>query len=68
MLGHLRKTHYFEDLQCPHCQTHIEIEWTTEYGDPMPGDYNENCPECGKSISFNVEVTTTYTVNSPLTK
>jgi hypothetical protein len=63
MLGHLEFSAWsVGDLQCPHCKAQLAAEWTTEYGDPMPGDHTADCPGCNQSISFDVEVTTTYTV------
>lgn len=62
---HLNKSYdKYCHLRCPHCQCGIDVEWTTEYGDPLPGDHSGRCPECGKEIEFNVEVTTTYTAKT----
>lgn len=62
LLGSL-EAHWCGDLQCPHCKIQLRVNWDTEYGDPLPGEYTENCcPNCAQSFSFDVEVTTTYTV------
>jgi len=54
---------WMSDLVCPQCQSQLSANWSTEYGDALPGDHTATCPKCGKQISFDVEVTTTYTIN-----
>lgn len=61
----LNVTHYNRDLTCPHCQAALAAEWSTEYGDPMPGDHSTRCPSCSKPITVDVEVTTTYSPRRP---
>lgn len=62
MLGFLNQTVCGGDMKCPKCHVGLDVEWTTEYGDAMPGEETAKCPNCGATFSFNVEVTTTYTV------
>jgi hypothetical protein len=50
------------DFECPYCKTGLDIvNWRTEYGDPLVGEYPTKCPECGKVFNLAIQVTTTYT-------
>ena len=63
MLVRLNRTYCGDsDLKCPHCAAELDVEWLTEYGDPIQGDKEERCPECSKDIQFYVETITTYHV------
>lgn len=58
------QSQFCPDIICPHCQKGIRVKWQTEYGDALPGDYNEQCPNCNKNIAFDVEVTTTFHIKA----
>lgn len=64
MLFHLNKTYETgygnADVKCPFCHCEIDVEWTTEYGDPLPGDHSGKCPECNKEFEFNCEINVSY--------
>ena len=61
---HLTGAVFSGDIECPHCNKKWDVEWDTEYGDPLRG-YSQTveCIDCRKKFSFTVEVTTTYTVS-----
>ena len=48
-------------LVCPHCDSQLSIDWTTEYGNPLEGDHYAQCPTCDNQFIFSVETTTIYT-------
>ena len=50
------------DLFCPHCDWPLEVSWETEYADPQPGQYEEECTACGHRFTLKCEVVTTYKV------
>lgn len=60
----LKRTYCRPDLTCPHCNKQIEVKWSTEYGDPINGDYTEECPYCSKRIEFTVEAVVEYVVKN----
>ena len=44
------------DVRCPHCKAGYDIEWHTEYGEPLFYDVNSiTCDECDKVFYFEVE-------------
>jgi hypothetical protein len=46
---------------CPYCKTGLAAtNWSTEYGDPLPGDHPVRCPNCNKDFHVDVEVSTNY--------
>ena len=61
LLGHLQAAHSYGDLKCPHCKKFSDVVWDTEYGDPLAGEAQANCPHCGESIQFETEINVTYT-------
>lgn len=41
------------DFKCPECEAGLDVEWDTEYGDPLLGQHEwEKCPACDKRIGF----------------
>lgn len=51
-------------FDCPNCgQTHY-VNWTTEYGDPYDGKYDEECLVCGHEFYLTVTSVTRYSVES----
>jgi len=46
---------------CPHCLQVHDIEWNTEYGEPIEGCHNTTCLECNKTFSMEVYIETIYT-------
>lgn len=54
-------THNAREFDCPKCAACLCFEnWTTEYGDPLTGMYDIDCPDCG--FGFAVEVKIQYKV------
>ena len=51
---------YGWDLVCPHCGAEYSVVWTTEYGDPIPGNRDAFCHNCNKDFQFDCNVSTTY--------
>lgn len=44
-------------IVCPHCgKQSAACEWTTEYGDPLPGVTQTHCPRCYEPIDVDVDV------------
>jgi hypothetical protein len=43
-----------EDVTCPHCGAKWHVDWITEYGDPLLGEHDTECPRCHKPFSFSV--------------
>ena len=41
---------------CPCCQTPLKIEWDTEYGDPIIGEEDFECPDCGASTRIQTRI------------
>ncbi len=56
-----------DQILCPYCGTGHDIEWTTEYGDPIPGDHVAHCInyKCEKDFVFHCSVVTTYRSRKP---
>ncbi len=55
ILGHIKAVETNQGaFNCPHCAAGLEIEWSTEYGEPMIGDHSDKCPKCEKPFSFSV--------------
>jgi len=46
------------DVQCPHCFDMLDVEWDTEYGDPLDGAHHSRCPSCEGEFTMNVGVVT----------
>jgi len=44
------------DFICPHCQSNLKIEWSTEYGDPIVGEEDFKCPRCGASTRIQTRI------------
>ena len=42
------------DIKCPHCEKSYDVDWDTEYGDPLVGEHEADCPECEKEFHFSV--------------
>jgi DNA-directed RNA polymerase subunit RPC12/RpoP len=51
------------DIVCPSCHSIMNLEWTTEYGDPRSGDYTIECPACSQVIDIRI----TNTVKTEIT-
>lgn len=49
-------------VQCPCCQERFSPEFSTEYGDPLAGEYSGRCLKCITPITIEVVVTVTYKV------
>jgi hypothetical protein len=49
------------DFQCPKCELWLEVEWFTEYGEPMDDNYEVSCPSCDAPFKLDVDTTTVYT-------
>jgi len=43
-----------DDVSCPKCGRKYDVEWNTEYGDPLVGEHKGKCPNCGAEIEFGV--------------
>lgn len=49
------------EFTCPHCNVGLAAhDWSTEYGDPLPGTHDVTCPNCHKNFLVSVEVVTRY--------
>jgi hypothetical protein len=46
-----------DNMKCPHCGQQLGIEWDTEYGDPLLGEHDAICPDCGKQFAFIATIT-----------
>ena len=55
-----------DDLICPACKHTYDVEWDTEYGDPLVGEHAAKCINCGAVIEFGVYYEYTQP-NKPLT-
>lgn len=49
------------DLECPGCNMTFDVEWYTEYGDPIFGKHNVTCPICGHKFVMDVDSGITIT-------
>ena len=49
-------------LCCPLCGAKFHPEWSTEYSDPMDGDFMVHFPCCGKELEVHVVVEVSYRV------
>lgn len=59
--GWFEVTHNSNDFQCPHCGAGLtDEEWNTEGGDKLSGDYEVECPDCGKPFIVDIAVETRY--------
>lgn len=56
----LTETYASPDFWCPHCNKPIDVDWDTEYGDPLHGESIEKCPCCDMEFNLNVEVEVRY--------
>ena len=52
----LTKSGMSPDIKCPHCGTTYEVEWDTEYGDPLYGTETTECWECEMEFKFSAEI------------
>lgn len=51
------------EFACPHCQEELDVEtWTTEYGEPLAGEFDVHCPFCNKEFLVSVTKSTSYRV------
>lgn len=44
------------DIRCPKCKMGYNVEWDTEYGEPMFGEHEATCPECDHVWKFEVYI------------
>lgn len=44
------------DVECPHCKKSFGVTWDTEFGDPLMGEHDTLCLECGTSFTFQVSI------------
>ena len=42
-------------LECPECDTSYEVGWWTEYGEPVFGEHDVECPNCGHEFTMLVD-------------
>lgn len=60
---HLTGACFGGDVQCPKCQKKYDVEWDTEYGQPLTGCSQEvSCPNCSTEFAITADVETTYRV------
>jgi transcription initiation factor IIE alpha subunit len=52
---YLESDSYPSDLQCPCCHTDYAVVWQTEYGDPIFGQHDTECPSCGLELVMRVD-------------
>lgn len=47
-----------DDVKCPKCKTQYDVDWHTEYGDPLVGEHTGECPnlQCGAFVSFECHI------------
>jgi hypothetical protein len=47
------------NVKCPHCNNVMDIQWETEYGDPVMGEHIARCmkDDCDKTFTFDVRIT-----------
>jgi len=45
-----------KDFECTLCHSSLKLEWRTEYGDPIVGEYIFLCPKCGLQLTVSVQV------------
>lgn len=53
------------DFHCPYCQQGHGLEWDTEYGDPLDGDYVIQCINekgCNRTFPVSVDSSPRYSV------
>ena len=53
------------DFNCPYCKTGHDLEWTTEYGEPLDGDYVIQCINeegCNRTFPVSVDSSPRYSV------
>jgi hypothetical protein len=51
----LNRTDFAPQIKCPCCNAGYDIEWDTEYGDPMHGAEQAECYECETKFAFQVQ-------------
>lgn len=47
-------------IECPNCKQSINIDWNTEYNDPIPGDLSAFCPHCDKEFTLSTQIEVSY--------
>ena len=51
------------DFNCPKCGKGLDAHnWDTEYGDPMHGDFDVECPNCHTNFKVQAEPTVIWSV------
>lgn len=53
------------DFHCPYCNTGHDLEWNTEYGDALDGDYVIQCINeegCNRTFKISVDASPRYSV------
>jgi hypothetical protein len=54
-------THNGNDFQCPHCGAGLtDEEWNTDDGERLSGEWEVECPDCGKPFIVDIAVETRY--------
>ncbi len=51
---YLESDAYSGDLECPCCHTSFAVGWYTEYGEPITGQHDVDCPSCGYELIMRV--------------
>lgn len=41
-------------IHCPHCKAGFDVDWITEYGEPLIGEHEATCLKCNKQFNFSV--------------
>lgn len=54
-------THDSIAFHCPNCLVGLDTcNWSTEYGEPLDGEHEVNCPDCSHEFTIEVERLTRY--------
>ncbi len=43
---YLERDTYPSTIECPECHAAYEVNWWTEYGEPINGKHDVTCPSC----------------------
>lgn len=51
-------------ITCPHCnkKSNVDANWSTRYGEPIPGRREVECPHCNKVFKIEIKINATYRV------